>query len=242
MPISTLTGTAVTAATLIERAMRLISQISPGVSPTADEYTTGLEALNAMLDSWRNEGLMCYAVQDESLTLTPNDGSYTIGESGNLNTNRPTEILAAYIVDSGNVSYDVNILTAEEYAAIGLKASTSTLPNNLYYAPDVPLGNLYLWPVPTAAYTLHILTPTPMGSFALTSTTMYLAPGWREAIASNLAITIAPEFEREASPTVMRMAQQSKAYIKRVNNRPVKMYTELDGLINPYRSNILTNQ
>lgn len=241
MPIATLSATLVAASTMIDRAMRLIGQISPGVSPTTDEYAVCLEALNAMLDSWRNERLMCYTMLDESLTLVPSQASYTIGATGNLDTNRPTIITAAYLVDSANVSYDVNILNYKEYVAIGLKASTSTLPNNIYYSPDVPLGTLWVYPVPTSAFTMHILTPTPMMAYALTSTTAILAPGWQEAIATNLAVYIAPEFETEASRTVMKMAADSKAYIKRVNNRPVKIYSDLAALVNPLRANILTN-
>lgn len=241
MPISTLTGTAVAGSVLIDRAMRLIEQISPGVSPTTEEYTTCLEAMNAMLDGWRNEGLMSNAVQDESLVLTANDGTYTIGDSGNFNTSRPTKILGAYIVDSANSSYWMTMLNYDEYAAISLKASTSTYPDHLYYAPDVPLGTIYLWPVPTLAYTLHILTPTPMMAFATTATTAYLQPGWRDAIAYNLAVRIAPEFEREASPTVMQMASISKAGIKRANSIPLKIKSDLGALLSPRHMNILTN-
>lgn len=195
-----------------------------------------------MLDSWRNEKLMCYATLDISVPTVVGQENYTVGLGGDLNDNRPTIIKAAYVVDSGGVSYDVNILTDEEYAAIGLKSSTSTLPNNIYYAPDNPLGNIWVWPVPAAVVTLHILVPTPLMAYSTTATSSILPPGWQEAIVTNLAVNIAPEFEREAPPTVMRMAQQSKAYIKRVNNRPTKLYTELPGMINPYRSNILTNQ
>lgn len=242
MPIIvTLSATSVAASTMIDRAMRLIGQISPGVSPTTDEYAVCLEALNDMLDSWRNERLMCYATQDESLTLVSGQASYTIGSAGDLNTNRPTIITYAYLVDNAGVSYDVNILNDKEYAAIGLKASTSTLPNNIYYAPHNPLGNLWVYPVPISAFTLHVLTPTPVMTYTTTATAAILPPGWREAIATNLAVYIAPEFETEASRTVMKMAADSKAYIKRVNNRPVKIYSDLAALVNPLRANILTN-
>lgn len=239
--IVTLSGTAVAASTMISRAMRLISQISPGVPPTTDEYASGLEALNSMLDSWRNEELMCIARLDEPLTYVPGQTSYTVGLGGDLNTNRPVRIDAAYLVDNGGVSYDVTILSAEEFISIGLKSSTSTLPNYLYYSPDMPLGNLWPYPVPAAAYTLHILTWTPHMSYTTTGTTAFLAPGWEEAIVYNLAIRLAPEFEKDPSSSVINIAMTSKAYIKRINSRPVKIYNELAALINNHHSNILTN-
>lgn len=226
---------------MIDRAMRLIAQISPGVTSTTSEYATGLEALNAMLDSWRNERLMVWSILDEPLTLVSGQSSYTVGSGGDLNTNRPVRIESAYLVDSGNVSYQVNILNAEEYAAIALKSSTSTLPNYIYYDPDMASGHLWVYPVPSAAYTLHVLTWTPMQSFTTKETTAYLAPGWERCIAYNLAIEIAPEFEKQPSPLVMKIAQEAKSQIKRINMTPVKMYTELAALINPRHSNILTN-
>lgn len=239
--IVTLTGTAVAASTLIDRAMRLISQISPGVTPTTDEYTTGLEALNVMLDSWRNEKLMCYAMQDENFTLVAGQQSYTVGSGGDFNTNRPVRIEQAYVVDNAGVSYDVTILTPQEYAAIGLKTSQATYPTYLYYAPDLQTGHIWVYPVPSAAYAMHCLTWTPMQAFATKDETAYFAPGWRRALAYNLAIELAPEYEKDPSPLVMKIANESKAWVKRVNHVPIKMYTELGALINPTHSNILTN-
>ena len=239
--IVTLDGVSVAASTLIDRAMRLISQISPSVSPTTEEYATCLTALNAMSDSWRTEGLISVTVQDESLTLVSTQASYTIGLGGDLNTNRPTKIYGAYLVDSGGVSYDVNIIESDEYASIGLKSSSSTLPNYLYYSADVPLGNLWVYPVPSAAHTLHVLTPTPAGSYATTATTAYLAPGWEDALVYNLAVRIAPEFEKMPSPLVIDTAKQTKANIKRANMRPIKLHSELAAMVGPKHSNILTN-
>jgi len=238
--IVTLSGTAVAASTMIDRAMRLISQISPGVSPTTDEYTTGLEALNAMLDSWRTERLACTAIQDESLTLVASQASYTIGLGGDLNTNRPVKIEGAYIVDSNGSSYNVTLINSDEYASIGLKSSTSELPQYLYYSPDMPLGNLWPYPVPASTYTLHVLTWTPQMAYTTTATTAYLAPGWENAIVYNLALEIAPEFEKVPNPLVTQMAATTKARIKRMNMQPIKLYSEVARVMNPRHQNILT--
>lgn len=228
--IVTLSGTAVAASTLISRAMRLIEQLSPGVSPTTDEYAVCLEALNAMLDSWRNEKLMCVATLDENFEMVAGQSSYTVGPAGDLNTNRPVRIDDAYIV-TGGYSYPLKQLTATEYADITAKANTSDWPMYFYYAPDMPLGNIWVWPVPSSETTMHVLTWTPQMAYTLISTTAYLAPGWEEAIATNLAVTIAPEFHTQPSQTVMLMAQRAKANIKRINMTPIKLRTDLPQLM-----------
>lgn len=238
--IVTLTSTPVTASTLVSRAMRLIGQISPGVSPTTDEYAACLEAMNAMLDSWRNEKLMCVATLDENFQLVAGQSSYTVGLAGDLNTNRPVRIDGAYVV-SGGYSYDLTQFTAEQYADITAKATASDWPTHFYYAPDVPLGNIWVYPVPSEVSTMHVLTWTPQMAFTLISTTAYLAPGWEEAIATNLAIAIAPEFDTQASETVVMMAQKAKSQIKRINMTPLKLSSDVGALLSYRgRGNIIT--
>lgn len=227
MPIIVTTSdSTIAASTLITRAHRLIGQVDPGSSCTSDELSIGLEAMNALLDSWRNDRLMCYAKRDESFPLVATTDSYTIGNGGTFNTTRPVKIDAAYLAVDGT-STNVRILYEKEFASIAYKASTSDRPDCLWYSPGVPLGTIKVYPVPSAVATLHLMTWSPLEAFESTSDAVYLPPGWQEALASNLALRLAPEYEIEASSTVIQMAREAKAGIKRVNNRPHKLRTDL---------------
>lgn len=230
-----------TCANLIERAMRLLGQVPTGGTPTTSEYAIGLIAVNGMLSSWCNEKLMCYAMREESLTFTA-AVSRTIGPSGNLVTTRPVEISAAWVVDSGNTSQPVDIITDEEYAAIPDKTATSNYPSRANYKASMPDGTIYFYPVPTASGTMKLLTRTPLTAFSATSDSVSLPPGWEDAIAFNLAVVLGPEFETEAKGSTVEMARTTKAAIKRVNSAPIKAYTELAMLVGPRRrSNIETD-
>jgi hypothetical protein len=210
-----------TAATIIARAMRLLGELESGGTPEVEEYADGLVALNAMLDTWRNEGLMCFARQEESLTLSASDASYTIGPGGDLVTTRPVLIEKAWI-SQGGVDYPVAIIEDDEYASIPMKATAADWPEKANYKATMPAGTLYVYPVPNATRTLKLLTQVPVTAFASTATTVSLPPGWEQAMAANLAVEWAPEFETEASQTVREMARKSKAGIKAVNHRPLK--------------------
>lgn len=210
--------TPVAASTIITRAMRLMGQIGQGISPTTAEYAIGLSTLNGMMDSFRNERLMCAAIRDESLSLVVGDASYTIGPSGDLNTDRPVRIDGAYVVDSGGTSHGVTIITDIQYASIPLKTNPGPWPDRLYYQPTIPQGILNIYPVPEVVSTLHVLTWIPVQSFAALATTMTLAPGWFDCLSYNLAVNWAPEFEREVLPAVSKKAVETKAGIKRTNN------------------------
>lgn len=230
-----------TGQTLINRATRLIGVSSVGETLSAEETEDGLTALNAMLDSWRNERMMVYAIQDESLTMVATQSSYTIGSGGDLNTTRPVRIETAYMRES-NTDYDVEILNDREWAAITDKTSTSDLVEKIYYKPSMSTGTLYVWPVPTTTNVLHLLTWTPLSTLAAASTTVTLPPGYEEAIAYNLAVRIAPEHGVSVSPEVAEIARTSKAAIKRINSQPIKAYTELTALVNQPHHNIYTDQ
>jgi hypothetical protein len=219
-----------TGQTIVNRGLRLIGQLESGGTPTSDESNDALTAVNAMLDAWRNEKLMCYALQEESLTLSASDGEYTIGPSGNLNTVRPTAIEAAWILENG-ISYPLDPITDEEYAALPDKATASDWPDVFNYRGTVPTGTLFLYPLPNATRTLKLLTRAPLTALTLVGT-VALPPGWEDALAYNLAVRIAPEYETSASPEVAAIARESKRGIKTANSKPFKSYTELPALVN----------
>ena len=224
---------------LVIRTLRLIGQIGPDETATTTELNYVFDALNDMLGVWRNEQLMCYAMQDESIPLSSGNTSRTVGPTGDLVSTRPVSIKEAYVTYS-NVDTAIKVLEYDQYAYIPNKASTSTFPTRIYYKPEMPDGRIYLWPVPNVSSVLHILTEVPVLSFAALSTTLTLPPGWNDAIPPNLAVRIAPEFNRDVRPTVLAMAANTKRLIKRTNTRPIKSTNELVAISRRNHSNIIS--
>ncbi|UOF78811.1 tail adaptor [Caudoviricetes sp.] len=228
-----------TGQTLVNRALRLLGVISSGETPTSDESNDTLTAINAMLDSWRNDRLMCYALQDETLTLVASDSSYTIGTGGQLNTTRPVSIESCYCRAS-SIDYPVKIISFEDWNSIVDKTASSDIPECVYYEPTMATGTLRVWPVPNTANVLHLTTRVPLTALTLAGT-VSLPPGWEDSIASNGAIAIAPEFQVEPSSAVVKMANDSLKGIKRINSRPIMANTEMALMFGIQRSNIITD-
>lgn len=202
--------------------MRLIGAIDPGEELTASEAADGLELLNELLESLSNEGLACYQILQENFTLVAGTASYTIGSGATFNTTRPLNVLSGFIRNSSVDYSPLRILTREEYDRIPLK-TTQFLPDSLLYTPSVANGVITLYGVPDQAYTLYINSQKQLQSFAALTTPIVLPPGYKRMLRYNLAPEIAPEYNRKVSDTVLAIARESKANIKRLNSRTPKL-------------------
>jgi hypothetical protein len=226
---------------IVDRAGRLISVVNSGESLTTTESSDALIALNAMLSSWNNERLMAYSMQEETVPMVGARSSYSIGPSAtDLVTTRPVEIEKAYILYS-NISYPVRVIDEEAYAMLPAKTTSSTWPSHINYLPTMPNGTIRVYPVPNASSSLQIVTRVVIGTLALTDT-VSLPPGWEEALAANLALVIAPEYQVQPTQIVMAMAANSKANIKRVNSRPIMLAQELSLLMSQPHAHIISDQ
>jgi len=229
-----------TGQTIVNRALRLLGVIASGETPTADESADALTAINSMLDSWRNDRLMAYALQNETLSMVASQSSYTVGTGGDLNTTRPVSIEGAFMREGG-IDYPVRIIDAEEFNSIPDKTSTSNLVHLVYYEGTMATGTLKVWPVPDTTNVLHLTTRVPFTALTLGGT-VSLPPGWEEAIAANGAIAIAPEFQASPSQPVVKMANDSLKGIKRANSKPIMAKSDFRLMFGQHRSNIESDQ
>ena len=227
-----------TAQTIIDRSLRLIGAIASGASPTTAESNDGLTALNAMISSWQTEKLFVYAFVDTAFALSVGDASYTVGPAGNFAlTPRPSKIEQCFVRQS-DIDYAVELIDKARWYGIPDKTTTSDIPQYAYYEPSLTTGTLQLWPVPSVANSLHIVTWTTLAELAALSTSITLPQGYERALAYNLAMEVASEYEKPVPDAVARIAMESKANIKRANIRPALAVPDLVGLMSPGKSDI----
>lgn len=211
-----------TAADRIKRAMKLLGVIASGETPTASEQADGLTALNAMLAQWSTQSLLIPARVRESFPLIGGQSSYTIGPSGDFDTSRPQriEIAKIEIQDGEPFEVPVEILNLDQYATITVKNMQSTYPRKLYVEDGAPLSTIKVWPVPNEVHNLVLYSWKPLSSLATAATDVEFPPGYEDAIDYNLAIRLAGEFQVEPKASVVSIARDSLANIKRMNKKP----------------------
>lgn len=211
-----------TTVSLIIRGLQMLGGKTIDGTLTAAESTSYTAVLNAMLDSWSTERLMVPCLVQESKALTTSDGSYTIGNGGNWNTQRPTKIVdPCFVRDSSSIDRKLGIIDAIAYGSITSKTADGGYPRYLFYDYTFTggLGNIYLWPEPIAGLTLYINSWKNLRDITSDSVDLELPPGYEEAISSNFAVRASAGY-RPLPPETALIARQSKANIMRMNAPP----------------------
>lgn len=229
-----------TANDLITDSLADIGAIDPLESITAAEASHGLRKLNELLESFSNESLLVYTINQENFSTVAGTASYTIGSGATWNTTRPLRIESAFIRSSGN-DYPLTVLNREQFDAITTK-TTQYLPEYLFYYPAVANGTVYLIGVPDAVYTIFINSYKQLQSFAALTTEVVLPPGYLRAIKSSLAIELAPGYAKTPSAALVAIARDAKAAIKRLNARTPKLSVAHAAVNNFGSFNINTGQ
>ena len=115
--------------------------------------------------------------------------------------------------------------TVERWQQTPLK-DTSGTPTEVYVEAGWPYTTLRCWPVPddsTVDLVLY-LSLAEESWFATLTADADLPRGYADAIRYNLAVRLAPEFGRPLDPTVLLLAEQSLADVKRGNARTIEMH------------------
>lgn len=217
----------VSANDIITRSMKAIKVLGRTEVPSAMEASDALVSFNAMLDSWSNENLMSYVIQEGSFPLVVNQSSYTIGpSSANITATRPLEIVQAYVQDSNSNNFPMNIVPRDKWNEIGNRNVTSQIPDTLFYDPQNPNGVINIFPIPLLGYTVFYDSTLDLTQFAALTTTLAMPKGYEKAYVTNLALELisagfVPMLDQKELEQLRKDAAESKANVKRTNIREV---------------------
>lgn len=201
-----------TALGIIKSAMRKGGILTKSEEPSADEVSDALDMLNDILSSLSNDSLIVYARELENFNLTSGQSDYTMGTGGDFNTARPIKIISAY-VRLGTIDYPLSVITDEQYSSISYK-TIGSIPRFYNYTNAYPLSKFKLYPVPSSAGQIFILSEKQLSQFTLNQT-VDLPPGWKRMLINLLAIELLPEYGQPVTPELKMIADESKQEIRR---------------------------
>ena len=176
------------------------------------------QAFNVMLDSWSTERLMVYTTQDQEFTWPASTASRTLGPTGTLVGLRPVRLHDSSYYVASTISYPFTLIGEGEYNAIALKTTTSSHPDYIWCEATMPNATLTIYPVPSAAITVHLISVLELTQVDDLVTELSVPPGYLRAFIYNLAVEIAPEFGITPPSTTQRLAVTSKRSLRAINS------------------------
>jgi len=196
----------------------VVSNEEPMQAPMAEQ---GLRLLNSLLDSWSLEQLSIYYTPPTVLTWPAGTQQLTWGPGGDVSTPRPIALAPhAQYRDVTGLELPLVVLThQEEYAALVLKSQTASMLQVLYYAPSMPTGTLYGWPVVTQSWEVVVYPWQVLGRFTALDDELLLPPGYERTLRVGFALEAAASYGVTPSPMLGAILSESKSSLKRVNQR-----------------------
>ena len=143
--------------------------------------------------------------------ITSGNDSYTIGEDGTptLDTTRPDRVRGGFIRTDAGTDEPLKILTAQEYESIENK-SVDGRPTKIWYQDTYPNGTLYVWPVPTSSYVMHLFCSVPLAEPATAGAEVLIPRGYDLALVHQLALELMPRYGKEPTQLEYKLARDSK--------------------------------
>ncbi len=203
--------------------------LGPQRKPSPAQYQDALEELNRLIGSLNCDRLFIYSQINVMAPLTGSK-TYTIGASANpdvipdIDAPRPQAIEAANILSSLTqpVRYPLSIVTDLQWAEISMQDMPNSIPQMLYNDRAYPVSTLYLWGQPVAGYLLELFYWQLVPFFQTPDDQVFLPPGYDDALVLNLALRLAPHFQRATDPNLREDARMSLMRLMSINApRPI---------------------
>ena len=187
-----------TARDFITLALREAGISGVGQTPLAEDITDCFTLLHRMLAQWQKKRWIVPYLY-EVVAPGNNLKSNLIGPGQYYNSLRPDKIQAAYFKQlipndfgpsfgpsfgnvnnspgSNQVSFRLTpIWSYEDYALIALKELNSW-PQFFFYDGKYPYGNVYIWPIPSTQYEIHLIVKGAIGFNTMIQTLEILNAG-----------------------------------------------------------------
>lgn len=213
---------------LITMALKNAGIIGQGQTASAEDANTACAMMNDMIAQWQQRRYLVFHLIEQEVPANGSQ-SYSIGPGGDISVaQRPAAINAAFARQTisatpNQIDYPLSILPAREtYSQIAMK-SLQSFPQWCWYDAATPLGYLFVYPVITDQFTLHVVFREQLQTAVSLSDTITLPAEYREAIMYNLAIRLAGAYGTPLSPVIVPLAKAALETMRTVNAQVPQM-------------------
>jgi hypothetical protein len=120
-----------------------------------------------------------------------------------------------------NVDTPLALITEQYYTNIANKAQAGT-PQKLLYRPNIPYGQILVYPTPNAAgVPIFLKAERMIQSYTSLVSTQYLPPGYQRLLELSLAMELAPEYGSQVKPEIIANLRADLDSLIRTNIQPL---------------------
>lgn len=185
--------------TIAYQALRYCKRIRAGGQANSDMLADCLYECNQMIDSWNALQNAQYFIDDRYFALTVSQQSYTLGPTGDFNTDingnpltyRPQRIIAANLVLLTNSAtptrIPIEIVHVASWAQIPVINVPSQVTVTMYVQTTKDNVTLWMFPSPQTGNQIEFFMWPGFPQFASGTAIFDGPPGWQDGITYNLA-------------------------------------------------------
>jgi hypothetical protein len=205
---------------LINLALKTANVLGVGQVAAAEDVNDCFNLLNMLMAQLQRRRYFIYQLVTVSKQGT-GAPSYTVGPGADFDVPRPAKLESAFFRQNQNtplpVDYPLEILRArEDYNRISIK-NLNSFPRYAFYDAAYPIGNLFVWPLPSNQYEIFLTVMLQLQQFQNLSDTIALPPEYSAALMWNLTLELYPFYGLPVSPVAEKKAQASLSIIEEVN-------------------------
>lgn len=184
---------ATSALQIITDALVYLGVISEEQLPSNTKIDRALRQLNQIVSRLSKKQLLTIpSLTREEFAISASQASYTIGSSGDFDTDRPLSIYSAQHKGSEGSYSPIQVLHDEQSYANIVSKSVQGIPERLYYLAAYPLGTIFFDYKPSTTSTIAITSYKPLTAFADTSAEWDLDDAYVNYLTFRLAVELGP--------------------------------------------------
>jgi len=220
-----------TARDIITLAMKEAGVLGVGQTLLAEDINDGFTYLQRMMNQWQLRRWVVPSLQDISADGN-NMISNTIGPGGYFNVSqKPDKINAGYFfqLNTGQTPISlplIPIMSYEDYARITVK-QLNTQPEYFFYdnqnnptgTNNAGLGNVFIWPIPSPFYEIHLVVKSDLDWPATVDSVFTLPNEYAEAIHFNLALRLCSAYGIEPKRSTIALGKAALATVRNANTQ-----------------------
>jgi hypothetical protein len=205
---------------IITLSLKTANVLGVGQNASPEDVNDAFNLLNMMMAQLQRRRYFIYQLVTVGAQGT-GALSYTVGPGANFDTPRPAKIESAFFRQNQNtplpVDYPLEILRArEDYNRISIK-NLNSFPRYCFYDAAYPVGNVFIWPLPSNQYEIFLTVMLQLQQFQNLSDIIALPPEYSAALMWNLTLELYPFYGLPVNPMAEKKAEASLRIIEEAN-------------------------